>query len=188
MPIALSCSSIGALVLTKGGLSIDCTENASSSSVGGAITVVGGVATNTADINTKIVGVDSKLATLNTAVSTTNTKVDASNRSLASLSDSVTPVGTESFVKTSVNQVVPPTKLFVQSMTISGTGKPLRKQTLQNGITVKASPDNVSTVFIGGTSIQNNTMVFKWFFFSIIHKGRANKSTFITFQFWEIRI
>ena len=38
-----SCSSIGALVLTKGGLSIDCTENASSSSVGGAITVVGGV-------------------------------------------------------------------------------------------------------------------------------------------------
>ena len=120
------------------------------------ITVVGAVATNTADISTKIVGVDSKLATLNTAVSTTNTKVDASNRSLASLSDSVTTVGTESFVKTSVNQVVPPTKLFVQSMTISGTGKPLRKQTLQNGITVKASPDNVSTVFIGGTSIQNN--------------------------------
>lgn len=37
-----SCSSIGALVLTKGGLSIDCTENASSSSVGGAITIVGG--------------------------------------------------------------------------------------------------------------------------------------------------
>jgi len=120
------------------------------------ITVVGAVATNTADISTKIVGVDNKLATLNTAVSTTNTKVDASNRSLASLSDSVTTVGTESFVKTSVNQVVPPTKLFVQSMTISGTGKPLRKQTLQNGITVKASPDNVSTVFIGGTSIQNN--------------------------------
>lgn len=120
------------------------------------ITVVGAVSTNTANINTKIVGVDSKLATLNTAVSTTNTKVDASNTSLKSLSDSVTTVGTESFVKTSVNQVVPPAKLFVQSMSISGTGKPLRKQTLQNGITVKASPDNVSTVFIGGTSIQNN--------------------------------
>ena len=42
MPIALSCSSIGALVLTKGGLSIDCTENASSSSVGGAMTIDGG--------------------------------------------------------------------------------------------------------------------------------------------------
>ena len=120
------------------------------------VTVVGDVATNTATVSTRVSAVDTKLGTLNTTLANTNTKVDTANASLTSLSTSVTTVGTEKFVKTSVNQVVPPSTLFVQTMTISGTGRPLKNQVLQNGLTIKSSNNNTGTIYIGGTSIQNN--------------------------------
>ena len=41
-------------------------------------------------------------------------------------------------------------------MTISGTGRPLKNQVLQNGLTIKSSNNNTGTIYIGGTSIQNN--------------------------------
>ena len=120
------------------------------------VTVVGDVATNTANVSTRVSAVDTKLGTLNATLANTNSKVDTANASLTSLSTSVTTVGTEKFVKTSVNQVVPPSTLFVQTMTISGTGRPLKNQVLQNGLTIKSSNNNTGTIYIGGTSIQNN--------------------------------
>ena len=151
MPIKVEGSAVGNAVLVSASdldiRSLSATDQ---------VTVVGDVATNTATVSTRVSAVDTKLGTLNTTLANTNTKVDTANASLTSLSTSVTTVGTEKFVKTSVNQVVPPSTLFVQTMTISGTGRPLKNQVLQNGLTIKSSNNNTGTIYIGGTSIQNN--------------------------------
>jgi hypothetical protein len=119
------------------------------------VTVVGSVATNTANTATRVSNVDGKMATLNSAVSNITGKVDTANTSLTSLANSVTTVGTDKLLKTSVNQVVPPSTIFVETISVSGNGKPLRNRVLQNGITIKAALGNVGQVFVGTTSLQN---------------------------------
>ncbi len=119
------------------------------------ITVVGSVVTNTSNTATRISNVDSKMASLNNSVSNVSAKVDTANTSLSSVADSVTTVGTEKFVKTSVNQVVPPSTIYVQTLSVSGSGKPLKAGTLQNGVNIKAALSNVGQIFIGTTSLQN---------------------------------
>ena len=121
------------------------------------VTVVGTVATNTLNTATSVTNVDSKIATLNSTVTTVSGKVDTANTSLSSVADSVTTVGTEKFVKTSVNQVVPPSTMFVETISVTGNGKPLKARTLQNGVTIKASLSNIGQVFVGTTSLQNSS-------------------------------
>ena len=119
------------------------------------VTVVGTVATNTSNTATRISNVDNKMASLNSSVSSVSGKVDTANASLTSIANSVTTVGTEKYLKTSVNQVVPPPTIYVQTISVSGNGKPLKPGTLQNGVTIKAALGNVGQVFVGTTSLQN---------------------------------
>ena len=120
------------------------------------VTVVGAAATAATTTATTITQVDNKLATINTNVTSVNSKVDTLNTSLTTLSNSVTTVGTEKFIKTSVNQIVPPKSLYVQNITVTGSGKPLKNITLQNGITIKSSNTNSSQIYVGGTSLQTS--------------------------------
>ena len=83
------------------------------------VTVVGAVATSTTLTASKLVDVDVKLASINTNISSVSGKVDTANSSLSSLSTTVTTVGQEKYVKTSVNQVVPPATIFVQTISVT---------------------------------------------------------------------
>jgi hypothetical protein len=118
--------------------------------------VVGTVATNSGTLATTLTAADSKLASINSNVNKLDGKVNTANTSLTNLSNTITTVGTEKYIKTSVNQTVPPSSLYVQNVVITGSGRPLKDVTLQNGVTVKASTSNVGTIYVGGPSIQNN--------------------------------
>lgn len=120
------------------------------------VTVVGTVATNSSTLATTLTAADSKLASINSNVNKLDGKVNTANTSLTNLSNTITTVGTEKYIKTSVNQTVPPSSLYVQNVVITGSGRPLKDVTLQNGVTVKASTSNVGTIYVGGPSIQNN--------------------------------
>jgi hypothetical protein len=120
------------------------------------VTVVGAAATAATTTANTITQVDNKLATINNNVTSVNSRVDTLNTSLTTLSNSVTTVGTEKFIKTSVNQIVPPKSLYVQNITVTGSGKPLKNITLQNGITIKSSNSNSSQIYVGGTSLQTS--------------------------------
>ena len=120
------------------------------------VTVVGTVATNSSTLATTLTAADSKLASINSNVNKLDGKVNTANTSLTNLSNTITTVGTEKYIKTSVNQTVPPSSLYVQNVVITGSGRPLKNVTLQNGVTVKASTSNVGTIYVGGPSIQNN--------------------------------
>ena len=120
------------------------------------VTVVGGVATSTASTATNTSEISTKVSTLNTSVSTLSGKVDTANTSLTNLSNAVMTSGSDKLVKTSVNRVVPPSTLFVQKVTVSGSGKPLKNQTLQNGLSIKAGSGNGTTVYVGGPDLQNS--------------------------------
>ncbi len=120
------------------------------------VTVVGTVATNSSTLATTLTAADNKLASINSNVNKLDGKVNTANTSLTNLSNTITTVGTEKYIKTSVNQTVPPSSLYVQNVVITGSGRPLKDVTLQNGVTVKASTSNVGTIYVGGPSIQNN--------------------------------
>jgi hypothetical protein len=120
------------------------------------VTVVGAVATSTTLTASKLVDVDVKLASINTNISSVSGKVDTANSSLSSLSTTVTTVGQEKYVKTSVNQVVPPATIFVQTISVTGNGKPLTNRVLQNGVTIKASSKNIGQLLVGSTNLQNS--------------------------------
>jgi len=121
------------------------------------VTVVGDLVSHGATTATQITQANQKIGTLNNTVTGVGGKVDTANTSLTKLSDSVITIGKDKLVKTSMDRVTPPSQIYVASIKVSGAGKPLASATLQNGVTIKSSSGNTGKIYIGSTSLINNT-------------------------------
>jgi len=121
------------------------------------VTVVGDLVSHGATTAAQITQANQKIGTLNNTVTAVGGKVDTANTSLTKLSDSVITIGKDKLVKTSMDRVTPPSDIYVATVKVSGAGKPLASATLQNGVTIKSSSDNTGKIYIGSTSLINNT-------------------------------
>jgi hypothetical protein len=121
------------------------------------VTVVGPLAASSDTTAAQITQANQKIGTLNNTVTGVGGKVDTANTSLTKLSDSVITIGKDKLVKTSMDRVTPPSDIYVATVKVSGAGKPLASATLQNGVTIKSSSDNTGKIYIGSTSLINNT-------------------------------
>ena len=121
------------------------------------VTVVGPLAASSDTTATQITQANQKIGTLNNTVTGVGGKVDTANTSLTKLSDSVITIGKDKLVKTSMDRVTPPSDIYVATVKVSGAGKPMASATLQNGVTIKSSSDNTGKIYIGSTSLINNT-------------------------------